>query len=242
MWPEDGFEFAALDGPGVEENGATATRVSGWWLHGSEYLGRRVRRAVFDEEDTEVVVGAGDGEIVGWLPKESSEYVHDVSQQPVAAWHVVYYEDAFESIEEEDLDEDQVVTAIQNYQTDRWKDLGEDSAALKRTARRHQNPDTLFSGCGVHWSNHRKRWRVFVDGNEKRHRKHNHTNYVGSFTVLADARKAYDEAVARTGEQFISPREGENLAAVKSCSEASAGKDKRKRERAATTDPTDSEY
>jgi hypothetical protein len=83
---------------------------------------------------------------------------------------------------------------------------------------------------------------VFVDGNEKRHGKHNYNNYVGSFTVLADARKAYDEAVARTGEQFISPREGENLAAVKSCSEASAGKDKRKRERAATTDPTDSEY
>ncbi len=65
---------------------ATAT---GWWVRGSEYLRKRVRRAVYDEESGEIV-GAEDGEIVGWLPLEVADFVSEFFKKPAALWHMVY--------------------------------------------------------------------------------------------------------------------------------------------------------
>ena len=64
-------------------------KAAGWWVRGSEYLRKRVRRAVYDEESGEIV-GAEDGEIVGWLPLEVADFVSEFFKKPAALWHMVY--------------------------------------------------------------------------------------------------------------------------------------------------------
>ena len=92
----------------VGEGNAGST--AGWWVRGSEYLGRKVRRAVYDESSGEIV-GAEDGEIVGWLPLEVADFVSEFFNRPVALWHMVY---DHEAVGEEDLEEFEVHDAIQS--------------------------------------------------------------------------------------------------------------------------------
>ena len=75
---------ATGSGSGQGQNGAAdgteqTTNGGRWWVRGSEYLGRRVRRAVYDEKSGDIV-GAADGEIVGWLPLEVSDFVSEFFQ------------------------------------------------------------------------------------------------------------------------------------------------------------------
>jgi len=114
-----------------------------------------------------------------------------VSPEPSAIWHVVYDEDAFESLEEEDLSKDQVEEAMLHYQDDRWKGLGDAAAVLKRSARRVQSPDEPQPGVG--WNRQRRCWRVCV---RKR--------FFGSFKDLHAARKSARQAyalLAATGKE-----------------------------------------
>ena len=111
---------AAAVGNGAD--GAEQTSSGGgWWVRGSEYLGRRVRRAVYDEDSAEIV-GAADGEIVGWLPLEVSDFVSEFFKKPAALWHMVYDNEA---VGEEDLEEFEVRDAIESYNRDAWADLGD---------------------------------------------------------------------------------------------------------------------
>jgi len=48
---------------------------------GHEYVGRRVRRSVTEEE---LIVGTADGEIVVCLPAEKADYVSDITHTPVS--------------------------------------------------------------------------------------------------------------------------------------------------------------
>jgi len=64
-------------------------QAAGWWVRGSEYLRKRVRRAVYDEASGEIV-GAEDGEVVGWLPLEVADFVSEFFKKPAALWHMVY--------------------------------------------------------------------------------------------------------------------------------------------------------
>ena len=94
-----------------------------WWqVCDSEYLGRRVRRAVYaGHENRGHIVGAGDGTIVGWMPSEVSDFVSEFYKKPAALWHMVYDSEA---IGEEDLEEFEVRHAIESYSQDIWADLG----------------------------------------------------------------------------------------------------------------------
>ena len=114
----------------VGEGNAGST--AGWWVRGSEYLGRKVRRAVYDEASGEIV-GAEDGEIVGWLPLEVADFVSEFFNRPVALWHMVY---DHEAVGEEDLEEFEVHDAIQSYLNDNWADLGEEKEREERAAGR----------------------------------------------------------------------------------------------------------
>ena len=114
----------------VGEGNAGST--AGWWVRGSEYLGRKVRRAVYDESSGEIV-GAEDGEIVGWLPLEVADFVSEFFNRPVALWHMVY---DHEAVGEEDLEEFEVHDAIQSYLNDNWADLGEEKEREERAAGR----------------------------------------------------------------------------------------------------------
>jgi hypothetical protein len=91
-----------------------------WWqVCGSEYLGKRVRRAVYDENSYHIV-GVADGEIVGWLPLEVSDFVSESSKKPAALWHMVYdSEPPPRPPGEEDLEESEVIDAIESYSQDR---------------------------------------------------------------------------------------------------------------------------
>ena len=102
--------------------------AGGWMAKGNEYVGRRVRRSVTEEEK---IVGAADGEIVGWLPAEKADYVSDITHAPVALWRVLY-DDA--TLGEEDLEEFEVQDAIDSFERDQWADMGEDH--LQRATRR----------------------------------------------------------------------------------------------------------
>jgi hypothetical protein len=87
-----------------------------WWqVCGSEYLGRRVRRPVYDENSDDIV-DVANGEIVGWLPLEVSDFVSESSKKPAALWHVVYDSDP---PGEEDLEESEVIDGIKWHSQDR---------------------------------------------------------------------------------------------------------------------------
>ena len=107
---------------------------TGWWVKGSEYLGKRVRRAVYDEETGEIV-GAADGEIVGWLPLEVADFVSEFFHKPAALWHMVYDNEA---VGEEDLEEFEVRDAVNSFLRDAWADLGEDEERAERAACREK--------------------------------------------------------------------------------------------------------
>ncbi len=72
------------------------------------------------------IVGAADGQIVGWLPAEKADYISDITHVPVALWHVLYDE---EGLGEEDLEEFEVREAIDSFERDEWEGMGEDADA-----------------------------------------------------------------------------------------------------------------
>eukprot|EP00960_Hanusia_phi_P050952 760518-Hanusia_phi.AAC.2 len=102
---------------------------SEWWTQGSKFLGRRVRRALYDDAGEQKVVSAADGTIVGWLPAEVSDFVSEYFKVPAALWHVKFDSAA---VGEEDLEQFEVEDGILSYETDRWAELGEDAEERRR--------------------------------------------------------------------------------------------------------------
>ena len=63
---------------------------SGLMIRGSPYVGKRVRRAIIDEEGEEI--GYGKGKIVGWWPAHKSDFNSPLTGLPAPLWHLVYDE------------------------------------------------------------------------------------------------------------------------------------------------------
>jgi len=81
------------------------------WRHeGNELIRRMVRRSLWSngEHADSRVIGAADARIVGWLPKEESDFV-DEQGRAAALWHIVYDD---HKIGEEDLEEYEVVESL----------------------------------------------------------------------------------------------------------------------------------
>jgi len=55
-----------------------------WRTTGSEYLYRRIRRSVVEDG---LVLGFSDGSVVGYLPKEESDYETAATGEPAPLWH-----------------------------------------------------------------------------------------------------------------------------------------------------------
>lgn len=79
-----------------------------WCTEGSDYIGKKVRRYVFDGRDR--LIDAADGVVVGWLSKEESDYNAEATGEPAPLWHMTY-DDA--RIGSEDLEEHEVVEAME---------------------------------------------------------------------------------------------------------------------------------
>ena len=54
------------------------------WRTDSEYVWRRIRRSIVSGG---AVVGYSDGSVMGWLPKEQSDYISEGSGRAAALWH-----------------------------------------------------------------------------------------------------------------------------------------------------------
>jgi len=65
--------------------GKNNTTDDGWWTTGSEYIGRKVRRSVYDEMGE--IVSYSDGIVTGWLPADFSDYL-DLNNEPAALYHI----------------------------------------------------------------------------------------------------------------------------------------------------------
>ena len=57
-----------------------------WRTEGSEYIGRKVRRYVWDSRNK--LIDAADGVVVGWLSKEESDYFAEASGEPAPIFHM----------------------------------------------------------------------------------------------------------------------------------------------------------
>ena len=79
-----------------------------WRSEGSEYIGKRVRRYVFDSRNR--LIDAADGVVVGWLDKDESDYLAEATGVPAALWHMTYDDTRIGS---EDLEEHEVVEAME---------------------------------------------------------------------------------------------------------------------------------
>jgi hypothetical protein len=107
-------------GCGATGGGSCNDMADDWMVEGNEYVGRRVRRSLREDDK---IVGGADGEIVGWLPAEKADYISDITHVPVALWHVLYDDEA---LGEEDLEEFEVREAIDSFERDEWAGMGED--------------------------------------------------------------------------------------------------------------------
>jgi hypothetical protein len=94
---------AAVAETAKEEDEDTAQ----WCTEGSEHVGKRARRYVFDPRDE--LKGAEDGIIRGWLSKEDSHFFSPLTGEPAPLWRLVYDNVA---LGEEDLEEHEVLEAI----------------------------------------------------------------------------------------------------------------------------------
>jgi len=85
-----------------------------WLVAGSDYLKKRVRKAVASLDGGKHVVNAT---ISGWLPPEQSNFFPDpATQVPVALWRILFDD---ETIGAEDLEEAEVIEYMEAY--DVWK-------------------------------------------------------------------------------------------------------------------------
>ena len=96
-------DMAAVAETTNEEDEDTAQ----WCTEGSEHIGKRARRYVFDPSDA--LRGAEDGIIRGWLSKEDSHFFAPHTGEPAPLWRLVYDNVA---LGEEDLEEHEVLEAI----------------------------------------------------------------------------------------------------------------------------------
>ena len=78
-----------------------------WRTEGSDYIGKRVRRYVFDARGK--LHDAADGVVVGWLSTEESDYLAEESGEPAPLWHMTYDDTR---IGGEDLEEHEVQEAM----------------------------------------------------------------------------------------------------------------------------------
>ena len=111
------FEDGKKDVTNITGDPEVEVFAGAWWqVCGSEYLGRRVRRPVYDENSDDIV-DVANGEIVGWrrLPPEVSDFVSESSKKPAALWHVVHDSDP---PGEEVLEESEVIDGIEWYSQD----------------------------------------------------------------------------------------------------------------------------
>ena len=80
-----------------------------WWTKGNEFLGRRVRRFILDENQK--IVNTADAIIRGWLPAHVSTFSNDKGE-PAPLWRIRYDDDR---IGEEDLELAEVEEALELY-------------------------------------------------------------------------------------------------------------------------------
>jgi hypothetical protein len=106
-------------GCGATDRGRCNDIPGGWMDKGNEYVGKRVRRCLNEEEK---IVGFADGQIVGWLPAEKADYVSDNLHAPGALWRVRFDD---EDMGVEDLEDFEVRDAIDSLERDEWADMGE---------------------------------------------------------------------------------------------------------------------
>uniref|UniRef100_A0A7S4U6Z4 Plant heme peroxidase family profile domain-containing protein n=1 Tax=Guillardia theta TaxID=55529 RepID=A0A7S4U6Z4_GUITH len=86
-----------------------------WLREGSEYIGQRIRRVVYNENSEPF---PADGTVVGWLPVDLADFTSEHTNEPAALWHIQFDD---ENIGEEDLEEFEVRDAIDLYK-DRLKE------------------------------------------------------------------------------------------------------------------------
>ncbi len=114
-----GAQRGSGGGCGATGRGRCNDIAGGWMDKGNEYVGKRVRRCLKEEEK---IVGFADGQIVGWLPAEKADYVSDILHAPGALWHVRFDD---EDMGAEDLEYFEVQDAIDSLERDEWADMGE---------------------------------------------------------------------------------------------------------------------
>jgi hypothetical protein len=79
-----------------------------WWTSGNEFVGRRVRRFILDDQGQ--VIDTADAMIRGWLPAHVSNFFDEQTGEPAALWRIRYDN---ERIGEEDLELSEVEEALE---------------------------------------------------------------------------------------------------------------------------------
>jgi hypothetical protein len=87
----------------------TAEDETEWKKEGSEYIGKKVRRYLFDDRNKPI--DAADGVVVGWLSKEDSDFTAEMTGEPAPIWHIEL-DDVRVAPKGEDLEEHEIIEAI----------------------------------------------------------------------------------------------------------------------------------
>ena len=105
------------------------------WHTQGPFIKARVRRAIEDAFGT--VTAFADGTVVGFLPLEHADYISELTGRPAALWHVKY-DDA--RIGQEDLEEVEVIDAIESYRSRNFEASGSKSPDKKPSSKTKQAP------------------------------------------------------------------------------------------------------
>ena len=87
----------------------TAQDETEWKKEGSAYIGKKVRRYLFDDRNKPI--DAADGVVVGWLSKEDSDFTAEMTGEPAPIWHIQLH-DVRVAPKGEDLEEHEVIEAM----------------------------------------------------------------------------------------------------------------------------------
>jgi len=87
----------------------TAEDETEWKKEGSAYIGKKVRRYLFDDRNKPI--DAADGVVVGWLSKEDSDFTAEMTGEPAPIWHIEL-DDVRVAPQGEDLEEHEVIEAM----------------------------------------------------------------------------------------------------------------------------------
>eukprot|EP00960_Hanusia_phi_P033320 750403-Hanusia_phi.AAC.1 len=107
-------------------SGVRAGQQDEWLRQGSEYIGQRIRRVVYNDSSKPFTA---DGTVVGWLPVELADFISEHTNEAAALWHIHFDDD---TIGEEDLEEFEVKDAIDLF-TESQKD---DSPSKSKSAKK----------------------------------------------------------------------------------------------------------